>query len=209
MNNQFYVTRDLFKEYTGYDSKNPLSYEEWDELPSEYKAAVLYLQFFDQITLAWYKCCKNFSQTDDGVSEVLQYLNKNVPIIEKDPKRFSAAYIYRVSYNCLSCVCWEDGKHGKIYKNEYSNVVQSGEDELDLFDTVVGYSDLFEEYIHQGAHDYIWPLIEDLGQDTVAVVSQLLGEKSRKAARMKEEKKAQIVEELRSYLEAFTEVMDF
>ena len=101
--NDFYVTRDLFREYVRYT--NPLSYSEWCNIPDDNKAAVLYLQFFDQITLAWYKMKSVYSVEADGVGEVLQYLQKNVDKIRNDEKRFTPAYIYKVCSNCLYCLC--------------------------------------------------------------------------------------------------------
>ena len=79
-NNPFYTTRDFFKEATQF--KGPMSYDEWVSCPDDHKAAVLYLQFFEQITLAWYKAKSFYGSDEEGVETVLQYLMKNVPIIE-------------------------------------------------------------------------------------------------------------------------------
>lgn len=172
--NEFYATRSLFRSYI--DFERPLSYEEWMSVPDDDKAAVLYVQFFDQITLAWYKLKSVYSNEADGVAEVLQYLSKNVDKIKSDKKRFTPAYIYKVCYNCLYCLCRDPNRYKKAYENECSNIVSSGEDELDLFDTVVGDSDMYEELNKVSAREYFWELIEDMDVDTKYIVAKLLGE---------------------------------
>ena len=83
----FYQTRDMFKEFIGVDT--PLAYSTWMELDPDKKAAALFVNFFDQITLAWYKVKSFYAVDEDGVSTCLQYLQKNVPVIENAPNRFS------------------------------------------------------------------------------------------------------------------------
>lgn len=56
----------------------PLSYEEWIQLPDEYKAGAIYVQFFDQICLAYSKVKTNAAIEEECVSEVLAYIMKNV-----------------------------------------------------------------------------------------------------------------------------------
>ena len=73
----FYQTRDMFKEFIGVDT--PLAYSTWMELDPDKKAAALFVNFFDQITLAWYKAKSFYAVDEDGVSTCLQYLQKNVP----------------------------------------------------------------------------------------------------------------------------------
>jgi len=172
--NDFYVARDSFISYTFY--KEPLSYSEWCKLPSGHKAAVLYIQFFDQVTLAWYKLKSVYSVEADGVDEVLQYLQKNVEKIEKDEKRFTPAYIYKVCYNCLYCLCRDPNRYKRAYENECSNIVGYGEDELDLFDIQVDKSDKYDEYCKDSVREAFWKLIEDTDMDTKLVVAKLLGD---------------------------------
>ena len=74
MGTQFHQTKVRFREFANYE--RPLTYEEWMTAPDECKAAILYVQFYDQITLAWNKLHSVYSDINDGVSEVLQYLNK-------------------------------------------------------------------------------------------------------------------------------------
>ena len=50
--NPFTETKNLFAQYLEYD--RPLDFDQWAQVADDQKAAVLYLQFYDQITLAWY-----------------------------------------------------------------------------------------------------------------------------------------------------------
>ena len=188
MSTPFYETRSMFMDLLGYEE--PLSYDEWLEVSSDYKAAVLYVQFFEQITLAWYKCRSFYAVEEDGVSTVLQYLNKNVPILEKEPKRFTPGYIYKVAYNCMYCICHDIQRDKLRWENECSNIVDTSvvpgmsEIEVNLFDTIVAenYEDDFipqEERMRDlYRRDQFWALIEDMGKDAKYVVAKLLGESS-------------------------------
>lgn len=169
----FAETRDLFRSYTNYSK--PLSFDEWNNLPRDHKAAVLYLQFYDQVTLAWIKLKSVYSVEADGVAEALQYLEKNVSKIEAEPKRFTPNYIYRVMYNCLYCLCRDPNRYKAAYENECSNVVRHGEDELDLFDTVASKNDEGSG-MSISDRELFWKLIEDSDLDTKVVVAKLLGE---------------------------------
>ena len=137
MNNEvftpFFETKRMFKNYVNY--KKPLTFEEWIKLDSDSKVAVLYVQFFDQIFLAWNKYKTPYCTEEDAVSIVLQYLFKNVAKIEKEPSRYTPAYIYMVAYNCLIPICSRlvKKKNQKIY--EVSNVIEiDGSETVDLFD---------------------------------------------------------------------------
>lgn len=73
----FYDTRRSFIEYTGYT--RPLSYEEWANEPEVFKAALLFVQFYNEILSAWSKAdSRDFGDDAEGVSTVLQYLQKQV-----------------------------------------------------------------------------------------------------------------------------------
>lgn len=131
----FYATKAMFRAYLNYTK--PLSYDEWIHVSEDDKAAVLYVQFFDQIVLAWYKVKSFYTPDEDGVSTMLQYLIKNVPVIKENPSRFSPAYIYRVAVNCLYCICHDIKRDRDRYDNEVSNLCVTGQgDVVDLFDTV-------------------------------------------------------------------------
>lgn len=172
MGNAFSETRNLFIESTRYT--RPVSYEEWMEYPSSHKAAVLFVQFYDQITLAWYKTKSFFVVEEDGVSTMLQYLMKNVPIIENNPNRFKPSYIYKIAYNCLYCISHNIKRDIERFELEVSNIVLSGDTELDVYDTSACSDDI------EGMHtkEEFWSVIEDMGLDTQKVVNYLLNNES-------------------------------
>lgn len=171
MANAFYETRDMFKNYTGYTK--PLSFEEWSKVEDDSKAAVLFVQFFDQITLAWYKVKSFYTLEEDGVGTMLDYLVKNVPIIEADPKRFKASYIYKVAFNCLYCICHDLKGERERFDKECSNIIFNGDsEETNIFDLVPNGEDNIESVITK--RDF-WALIEDQDEETFAVVNKLLG----------------------------------
>lgn len=77
----FYDTRKLFIELTGY--KAPLTFEDWKAQPDSLKAAILFVQFYNEILLAWDKADSlDFGNDSEGVSTVLQYLEKQVKTIQ-------------------------------------------------------------------------------------------------------------------------------
>lgn len=217
LGSQFHQTKVMFREFANYT--RPLTYEEWMSAPDECKAAILYVQFYDQITLAWMKTRTVYVDINDGVSEVLQYLNKNVEKIKKDGKRFTPNYIYRVVWNCLSCLCWNDPDYNhrcRTYQHETSNIVNYDGDELDLFDTIIDdKDDRDSKFDLEGSRYYLskatqlWDVIEDMGQKAKIVVANLLGEKSftpKELASVTEEETAEIIAELKVRLAGFVGV---
>ena len=133
MNNEFIETRKLFQTVFQYDRTKPLSFDQWLKIPDDQKSAVLYLQFYDQITLAWDKTKSFYTLTADGVSTVLQYLEKNVPIIKANPKKFNERYIYRVAYNCLYCICHDLIYPRRAYEHEVPEQLVSHNDSENVF----------------------------------------------------------------------------
>lgn len=170
---EFEVTRRMFRDYTGYSK--PLSFSEWNALSSDYKAAVLYCQFYEQITLAWYKLKSVYSVEADGVAEVMQYLQKNVPIIEEQSTRFTSAYIYKVCYNCLYCLCRDPNRYKRAYENECSAYLDHDGEELCLFDLVPDNGDmLFASSRSPSVREEIWAIVNSLGVDAQIVVADLI-----------------------------------
>lgn len=195
----FYETRAMFRSYLNYTQ--PLSYDQWMELPEDRKAAALFVQFFKEITMAWYRVRSFYTLEEDGVSTVLQYLMKNTPIIESDPKRFSAKYIYRVAYNCLYCICHDYKCDRERYDKEISNITQVGDDELDLFDTVISHEDMDSILLKEE----FWSVIENLGDDAVEFVGKII-KSGKLPARLGAERK-QIVEMLRVELAVYLDII--
>lgn len=217
MGTQFHQTKVRFREFANYE--RPLTYEEWMAAPDACKAAILFVQFYDQITLAWMKTKDCYTDINDGVSEVLQYLNKNVEKIKNDGKRFTPNYIYRVAFNCLSCLSWNDPALNwrcRVHQNETSNLIGYGEDELDLFDTIVDdEDDRDSKFDLDGRREYLrratqlWDIVEGMGKKAKIVVAKLLGETSYTPSEMNsvtEEETAEIMKELREKLGSFVGV---
>lgn len=219
MTNAFAETRKQFIMGTRYS--RPLSYEEWMMIPEEHKAAVLFVQFYDEITLAWYKTKSFFVVEEDGVSTTLQYLIKNVPIIENDPKRFKSSYIYRVAYNCLYCISHDIKRDIERWEKEVSNIVCYGEDQLDLFDTISASNCNAQEELDK---EEFWALIENMGVKTQKVVNHLLnGESLNKVSKrsasyatdplrdisVSVDEMEQIIAELRVKLSKFEQLLSF
>ena len=195
----FYETRDMFTAYLGYTQ--PLSYEEWNLLPADSKAAALYVQFFDQIVYAWYKqdTFLRYSTDEDGVSTVLQYLQKNVSKIEVEPKKFTPAYIYRVSFNCLYCLCHDIKSSKERAEMEMSNIVDGPEGPMDLIDFLEAVCE--SSPLSDAQRVEFWDVVGD-DKVTLNVVAELLGEKTLNK-RITEEKRASIIDDLRRKLSKF------
>lgn len=199
----FYATRSMFRTYINY--KRPLSYKEWLSVDDDKKAAVLYVQFFEQISLAWYKLKTKAAIEEECVSEVLMYLIKNVPIIKEDGSKFSPSYIYKVCYNCIYCKSIDPYKgqtaKSSWYNNTCSQYIKSGEDELDLFDTVASNEDIDEVL----AREHFWDTIESMGEDTVKLVEQIINS-GRLPSRIGKHR-AEIIESLKVALVSYKEAV--
>lgn len=169
MSNQFRETRKIYSEFLQYTK--PLSYVEWVSLPEDNKAAALFVQFFDQIELAWYKAKSFFTSEEDGVYTVMQYLMKNVQIIKENPNRFTPKYIYRVAYNCLYCICHDPIVERIRWETTVSNIVPTDEGDLDLFDTTVS---VHSEVEVQYDRNQFWKLLESLDPKARKVVNNLI-----------------------------------
>lgn len=170
MSNQFRETRKIYSEFLQYTK--PFSYVEWVALPEDHKAAALFVQFFDQIELAWYKAKSFFTTEEDGVYTVMQYLMKNVQIIKENPNRFTPKYIYRVAYNCLYCICHDPIIERIRWETTVSNIVPTDEGDLDLFDTTVS---IHSEVEVQYDRNQFWKLLESLDPKSRKVVNNLMG----------------------------------
>lgn len=200
--NSFYATRNMFRNYINYE--RPLTFEEWSSIDDDKKAAVLYVQFFDQITLAWYKLKTDAAIEEDCVSEVLMYLIKNVPVIESNPFRFKPSYIYKVVYNCIYCKSIDPykGQTAKTswFNNTCSQFVQKGDEIVDIFDEISNTEDIDVT----AAREHFWAIIEDMGDDVIAIVENILNGTRVPAAVNK--RRAEIIIELQNRLIAYKEV---
>lgn len=191
--NQFVETKRMFEAAVGV--KYPLSYEGWLAIKDNLKAIALYVQFYDSVTLAWTKARSEFTPEEDGVSILMQYLVKNVPIIINDPKKYNSKYIYRVAYNCMGCLRRVQ-RDADRYNLTQSNITADGDDEFDIFERIIGDESDFieraERYKYEGE---IQCIIEALDSDSKKVVEYLLGGK--KLCKRVEAKKENIMADFR------------
>lgn len=161
-------TRKLFLDYIGSDG--PWSYDEWVSLCDNYKAAVLYCQFFNTICLAYYKTMGFGVPVEDCISEALQYLNKNVSKIEKDESRYTEAYIYTVCYNCMFDLSRR--KKFEYTDNEVGFIEdENGKTILDYYSDGKNY---YEEDSTELKRREFWNLVADLNIDAKTVIAKLL-----------------------------------
>ena len=170
----FYDTRKLYIDATGYDKT--LSFEEWVENPDDLKAALLFVQFYNQIVLAWDKAnTLDFIESEEGVTTILQYLQKNVEVIKNNPSRFTPAYIYKVAYNCLYCICHDRKCDKDRMSYETSSIVCYDGKELSLFDTMSDpKGDVIQSSESSEFEKEFWSVIEDAGMSAEKVMRYLL-----------------------------------
>jgi hypothetical protein len=169
----FQQTRSMYLNYTNYSK--PLSFDEWNSLDIDHKIAVLFVQFYDEISLAWTKAnAFDFITGEEGVSTMCQYLQKNVPRIEQDPKRFSSAYIYRVAYNCLYCICHDRKCDKDRWEYETSNIIVKDGSEYDLFDTAADRNGTaYDSYQKKQFENEFWSIVRSLGDSAEKVLRYL------------------------------------
>lgn len=200
----FYATLSMFREYVNYTT--PLSYDEWLAAAPQNKAAILYVQFFEQISLAWYKLRTDAAIEEECVEEVIQYLLKNVDLIIEDPKRFRPGYIYKVVYNCIYCKSMDPYKgqtaKSSWYNNTTSQYIRYDGEELDLFDLTADSDSDLGDLI---TREQFWAIIEDMGEDTLSVVSKLLGDGMDPDHKVNKAGQIAIIEQLREKLAPFKE----
>ena len=179
-NYQFLQTRNMFQDYLSGYPKN-LTYEEWKNADAEDKAALLYVTFYKEVTLAWYNAIVSrditYVSQEDGVSTTLQYLMKNVDLIDADPNLYDKRYIYTVCYNCIGCLprsVKEKARADNELSNEYSEVGPLGEISIDLWDILP--SDM-EDLETQETKEAIWNIIQHMGPKAEKVVNHLINPK--------------------------------
>lgn len=202
MSKEFYETRRIFKEYIHFQF--PVTFDQWNTLPQDHKAAWLYVQYFNQIISAWYRSKSFYASEQEGVETICQYLLKNVPVIEKNPKRFTPSYIYRVAYNCLYCISHDRVGDRLRYELESSNVVPTSDGELDTFDLIEDERSNPDDY--KDDREDLWNSLLQLGQDAIEFASYLIdGGKLPNGVRgkRKEELRSLIESELVQYKDRF------
>ncbi len=173
-NYQFIQTRNMFREYlTGYP-KN-LTYDEWSKAEPDDKAALLFVTFFQEITLAWFNAVIApgvvYVSQEDGVSTVLQYLMKNVEKISEEAERYAPEYIYTVSYKCLLSLGATRSTDKLRSDCEISNEYTEGDVDVDFFD-LVPMND--EDYETAKVKEAVWEIIRKMGPKAEKVANHLI-----------------------------------
>lgn len=200
----FYETKIHFFNILGEPSK---TYEEWSVLPKESRAAMLYLTFYNEIMTAWNKTKSFYTPEEDGVSCVLQYLTKNEPLIMQDKNKFSSRYVYRIAFNCLYCICHDIIKDRKRYELETSNIVSSGEDEINLFDDYCGGVQF--DYEREVSKRQLWAVIEVLGPEGAKVVDHLInGGSLKRTAKNSKDYKNDTLRDVAVSVEKMSEIVE-
>lgn len=179
---QFKETRNRFMNATG--CKYPITYGEWLLVPNSLKAAALYCNFYDTITLAWAKAKSDFTSDEDGVSIVMQYLSKNVEEIMHDGKKFTSRYIYRVAYNCMGCLRRVIREQDR-YTYTASQYAVSDDAEIDLFSII---PDSDSDMLDKISSRALWSLIDEQDKSVQKIVERIING-DRRAISKKNEKK--------------------
>ena len=173
-NSQFIQTRKMFRDYlSGYPKT--LTYEDWVAANDDDKAALLYVTFYQEVTLAWFNAVTSrniiYISQEDGVSTVLQYLMKNVEKITADEKRYTPQYIYQVAFNCLLALCNTRSTDQKRSACEVSNEYTEGDTDVNLWDLVPSDDETLETTELKEA---VWDIIRRMGPKAEKVANHLI-----------------------------------
>lgn len=183
-NSQFVQTKNMFKDYLSGYPKHP-TFEEWNNASEDDKAALLYVTFFQEITLAWYNAVTSngivYVTQEDGVSTVIQYLMKNVEKISQDSERYTPKYIYQVCYNCLLSLWRTRGTDMQRCAAEVSPDYEIAENSLHGNNAKSGVVNLWdlvpsedEDLETQQTKEAIWNIIRHMGPKAEKVVNHLI-----------------------------------
>lgn len=177
---QFTETYNLYRNALS-NYSFPLSREDWLAAPYEEKAVLLFVNFFPQVEFGWYKGryrsglksvqAHAYIQEEDAIDTVNQYLMKNVDKIISNPSCYQPGYIYRVVYNCITCMnlVQRDLTRSQV---ETSNNSENGEgDAIDLFDFVPYTEDPAEV---REAKEALWTLLDKMGPKAQKVANHLI-----------------------------------
>lgn len=213
--NEFCDTYNFFMEtFTNIGVVFPISFEVWKDLPSDLQSSALFINFFPQIYNVWKKLKNEACVDSDSVSEVLMYLQKNVSKILEDPRRFTSAYIYRVSYNCMYYTIMSPYTATSGVNGYYRNTIHgtfidhSTGEELDLFDaTSISMDEELTDPEKSVDYNDFWKLIDSLDEQSKKVLYGFMEGRQRiKGVPGKERKK--IVKELQKIFEPYKDLMD-
>lgn len=193
--NQFQLTREMFTEaMTAYQF--PMSYEEWMNVPDDYKCAALFINFYDTITLAWQKQKVYFLEDEDAVSMIIQYLLKNVDKIKADSKRYKGAYIFTVAARAIIGFVRPMARQEYYdnYQGQYFDTPDGGE--KDIFE-------ILEDKIDRFDQEKFCSIIASLSGDEFELAMTIISAKPLTKKEM--DKYAEVYDKLR---EAFAEYQE-
>ena len=183
----FISTKQMFRDHlVGYSY--PLTYETWVEADEEDKAALLYVNFYSQITLAYANVVTKYNAdyiiAEDAVSNVLGVLIKNSTILteKKDgDKRFTQGYFYSVCWGCIFSMVRSIATQ-KRNEHEICNEVEDSDNEVsvNLFDLAPSVDDTYE--VRQ-AKEAVWDIIVHMGPKAEKVANHLINGDTLKAVR--------------------------
>lgn len=128
----FIMTKLMFADACGIHGSQDISFSEWMRYRDDLKAAALFVIYYRKIRTAWLKTKRDYIDPEDAVSTVLQYLVKNVPIIEANPSRYAEAYVYKVAFNALMSLGL--GKKKQWFYDNREEFPVDDEDRSDIFE---------------------------------------------------------------------------
>lgn len=180
--NEFKEAYIRFCDYLGEDLYNrikseSIAYEEYKNLPRDKLAAILYVMFYEQVKLGWYKAKRAYHVNHDecdALSKLLERLYK-VSETKITEETFNESYMYTVIYRALSGVTralrnktLEFNNHSCVSYNvtvQQDNYNGCMSREVELLE-IIGCTSFEEEYLGYKVHE----LLEDEQSDNVKKV---------------------------------------
>ena len=203
----FTTTCLMFSNYLGF--RNRLSYTDWVSLPKDSKVPALFVGFYDEIKLANFKRHRNYSDDTLSVETVIQYLTKNVPMIEADSSRYNPKYIYRVAYNCIGSLWCEGSAAHRAYHHSIDHYVAGNDDELiSRLDFIPDNAnvEIIVELDEELSREAFWRIVDSLDLHTRTFIQNIL---IGTPCRMSQEKRTETLLKLRPLFEKFKDVEIF
>ena len=179
----FISTKKMFKEYLiGYSF--PISFETWLASDEEEKAALLFVNFYDQIILAFSKSNAEYVVSEDAVSTILMVLMKNSTIlqtVENAEKRFTPNYFYTVAWGAFYSLVRSIANKARN-DHEICNEVEDSDNEIsvNLYDLAPSIDDTYEM---RQAKEAVWDIIVHMGPKAEKVANHLINGDTLKAVR--------------------------
>lgn len=183
---QFAITRDMLREYLQFT--DALSYAEWSEAPDADKAALLFLQFYDQIYLAWGNIKYRNTYEDSAVSEAMRmclYLcglsvgHGKAADVKISAKTYNPGYMYMAMYRAFTSLNCSRGESRSTYQPKNSRIAvyyqyqTIGTTEVDLLQDVPAYDNPETELDRQE----FWRIVDSQGKDASAIARRVVTRK--------------------------------